>query len=109
MQHDTVNREYFVEAIIDGDADTFLDAISGAIKKRREAINSKKIFLFSPGDIVKFNSQTRPKYLQGVKAEIVRTNEKTLTVKVLPNYKFAAKKYGYGEFRAPVSLVEKVD
>jgi len=107
MQLDTINREIIVNVIIDGDADTFLDSIAGAIKKRREAINSKKMFMLSPGDTVMFNSQTRPKYLQGLEATVVRCNQKRVVVKI-KDADSRARKYAYGEFTTPVSLVEKI-
>jgi hypothetical protein len=109
MQHDTVNKEFFVEAIIDGDCDSFIDAISGAIKRRREIKNETKILFISPGDTVRFNSQTRPQYLQGLLADVVKVNKKRVVVKVQEGGRAKARKFGYGEFTTPVSLVEKVE
>lgn len=109
MQHDTVNKEFFVEAIIDGDCDSFLDAISGAIKRRREIKNETKMLFINPGDIVRFNSQTRPKYLAGTEATVTKVNQKRIVVKINEDFKFKARKYGYGEFTTPISLVDKVE
>jgi len=109
MQHDTVNKEYFVDAIVDGDADSFLDAISSAIKMRKESLNERRMLFINPGDIVRFNKTTRPKYLAGLEAEVVRVNQKRIVVKFTEDdYKRRARKFGFGEFTTPVSLVEKV-
>jgi len=104
-----VSTDKIVSTIIDGHVDASLDGISAAIKQRREAINSKKMFLLNPGDTVKFNRQTRPKYLQALEAEIVRVNQKRVVVRFTDeDAKRQARKYAYGEFTTPVSLVEKV-
>jgi hypothetical protein len=110
MEHDTVSREYFVEAILDGDADSFLKSISDAITKRREAINAKKLYMLSPGDTVRFNHLVRPKYLEGLTAEVVKTNTKRIVVKFTDgDSRLKAGRFGYGDFTTPVSLVDKVE
>lgn len=109
LSHDTVNKEYFVDAIVDGDADSFLDAISGAIKMRRESLNERKMLFINAGDVVRFNKTTRPKYLAGLEAEVVRVNKKRIVVKFInEDSKRRARKFGIGEFTTPISLVEKI-
>ena len=108
MQHDTVNKEYFVEAILDGDTDSFLGAISAAIKERKESLNNRKILFINIGDTVRFNKSTRPKYLQGLEATVVKVNQKSVVVKI-KDADGRARRYGYGEFRTPISLVDKVE
>src|SRR5574342_1343609 len=103
-----ISTDKIISTIIDGYVDASLDGISAAIKQRRKAVNSKKMFLLNPGDTIRFNSLVRPRYLSGVKAEIIRTNQKTITVKVHEEDKFKARKYGYGEFRTPIELVDKM-
>ena len=105
LEHDTVNEQYFVEAIADGDADTFLDAISRAVKSRRAELNGNKLYTLNPGDIVKFNSLTRPKYLRGIEAEVVRVNRKRVVVRTEDS---RARRFAHYEFTTPVTLVEKV-
>ncbi|MFI5405117.1 MAG: hypothetical protein ACHQ1D_01250 [Nitrososphaerales archaeon] len=99
-----------IEDIVKGKFDNNLDAISRAIKDRRTALNGIKLYSFRAGDTVKFNSQTRPKYLQGLTAEVVRVNQKRIVVKFVDETsKSRARKYGWGDFTTPISLVDKVD
>jgi hypothetical protein len=104
-----ISTDKIIETILNGHVDASLDAISNTIKMRRGNLNDRKILFISPGDIVKFNSETRPKYLQGLEAEVIKTNKTTLTVKIKEESKFLARKYGYGSFRTPISLVDKVE
>ena len=102
--------DYFeiVKEIVAGRFDDDLDVISKAVKDRRAALNSVKMYSFRAGDVVKFNSLTRPKYLAGTEATVVKVNQKRIVVKINEDFKYKARKYGYGEFTTPVSLVEKV-
>ena len=104
-----VTTDEIISCIIDGFVDNSLDGITAAIKSRREAINSKKLFSIVVGDTVKINSLCRPKYLRGLRGRVTGINQKTVSMRILEEDKFRARKYGYGEFRTPVSLVDKVE
>src|SRR6187551_2380587 len=103
-----ISTDKIISTIIDGNVDASLDGISAAIKSRRDAINSKKLFSIVPGDTVKINSLCRPRYLVGLQGEVTRVNQKTVSMRIREEDKFRARKYGYGEFRTPISLVDKV-
>ncbi len=105
-----ISTDKIISAIVDGNVDASLDGIGAAIKSRRAAINSKKMFLINPGDTIKFNRQCRPKYLQGLTAEVVKINQKRIVVKFSDDVsRRRARKFGFGEFTTPVSLVDKVE
>lgn len=104
-----MNKETIVRFILDGEADSFIPAIKEAISMRKEILNDEKMLFLSAGDIVRFNRSTRPKYLQGLRATVVKPNQKTITVRILEEDKISARKYGWGEFRTPLGLVDKVD
>lgn len=95
-----------LDLILDGYADKHLDAINKAIHSRRKALENRKIFVLKPGDLVQFNERTRPKYLQGIVATVKKINKTTVTVRTEDS---RARKYAFGQFRTPVSLVDKVE
>lgn len=95
--------------ILDGNMDDSLEAITNAIYERRQSLRNRKILLLKRNDKVRFNNSVRPKYLQGLVGEIQKVNRTTVTVKIIEEDKIKARRYGYGSFRTPVSLVEKVE
>ena len=101
-----ISFEEFIIGIINGAADENLDTINSAIKSRQKILNSRKMFLFNPGDIVMFNRNTRPKYLQGQKAKVVKINRTTVTVFVSEDA-WGTRKYRGTEVRVPFNLVDK--
>lgn len=102
-----ITFEQLVDSILDGVADDNIETLSAAIKKRRKIQNSRKILFIAPGDTVRFNGTTRPKYLQGIKAKVVRNNKTTITVFV-PEDAWGTRKYRGTEVRVPAGLVDKV-
>lgn len=60
-----------LDAIIGGQHDYLLDAIEATVRERRKVLNSRKRLDLAVGDIVRFNSQVSPKYLQGITAKVV--------------------------------------
>lgn len=104
----SINIKDLVTLILDGAADKHLEAIIDAIHDRRKSLSDRKIYELARGDTITFNNKVRPKYLQGLLAEIEKVNKTTVTVKIVEEDKYSARRYGYGAFRTPVSLVEKV-
>lgn len=107
FEHDTVNREYFCDAIEDGDADSFLDDLAIAVADRQSIIKMRKNGSIRTGDTVRFNNKARPKYLQGLDATVKKLNRKTVVV----DFPYDP---SYGRFsnarnvRAPFTIVDKV-
>lgn len=62
--------------------DDHLDLILEEIYKRTEEISRLKYNKLTPGSLVRFNSRTRPKYLIGVPATVVRRKQKRIVVKI---------------------------
>lgn len=87
-----------------GKYDDQLDMIVQAVKARKDAL-LPQIWEFSIGDAVRFNNSTRPKYLQGKTAKVVKVNRSKIVVKIDDMEPFA--KYA-GNVTVPLSLVEKV-
>jgi len=69
-----------IEAIANGDADGFLDAIIETCRDRTTAMAKTKILMVKPGDKVVFNSHANPKYLRGATATVVRRKDSKLVV-----------------------------
>lgn len=102
-------NETLLSEILDGFYDSELGALERAIRERKDSLNLRKIYSFKSGDMVEFNFSVRPKYLKGLKAKVVRANQKTLTVSIVEEDKATARRYGYCSFRTPLSLVDKVE
>lgn len=97
-----------IEQIVFGAADDILDGISRAVKDRRTVLDGVKIYTLKAGDVVRFNSKTRPKYLQGLKAEVVRVNKTRVVVRIV-NADSRARKYAYEDFTTPIALIDRVE
>ena len=89
-------------AIITGDLDESLDLIKNAIKTREEMLQGQLKRSLNVGDKVKFNDQTKPIYMRGMVATIVKFNRETVVVNM---------DNPTGRFRnnviVPLSLLEK--
>ena len=88
--------------IINGKLDDHLSSISDFIKMRRQKLAAQFGNSLSSGDTVTFNSKTRPKYLIGKQAEVIRVNKTTATVKPLE----AAGRFSGEPIRCPLSLLD---
>jgi hypothetical protein len=88
--------------------ETQLNQIQQAVKQRKEIVMSRVISSLTKGDKVRFNDKIRPKYLVGLEATVEKINQKTVGVKVIDNDKTAARKFGYGVVRCPISLIESI-
>jgi hypothetical protein len=90
-------------AIITGTFDAELGRIRQSIKTREEMLSLAFKASLSVGDTVKFTDRVRPTYLRGMKAEVVKINDKRIKIK-LPE---AVGRFS-GIITTPVDLVEKV-
>lgn len=94
----------FLLPLYRGEYDEYLDNIIAAVHNRKKDM-APKIWEFGIGDIVRLNNQTRPKYLQGKTAKVVKVNRSKIVIKIDDMEPFA--KYA-GNVTVPLSLVEKV-
>lgn len=92
-----------VGAIYAGLYDDTLDTLSEAIKNRVTNLEQRQIATLKKGDTVRFNSKTRPKYLVGVEAVVIKVNKTTVTVDIPSRDTF--ERFG-GIVRVPASLLE---
>jgi hypothetical protein len=95
-----------LDAIIGGQHDDSLDAIEATVRERRKVLNARKRFDLAVGDLVRFNSQVSPKYLNGVTAKVTALGSgQKVTVELEQNR---------GRFRAgspigcPLAIIDKV-
>jgi ASC-1-like (ASCH) protein len=98
----------FLDAIFDGDLDYRLDDIAQAVKDRKMSMSRRTLREVAVGDTVRFTSTVRPRYLSGLRLEVVKKNTKTVQVKVVEEDKRKAQRFGYGPFLTPIQFVEKV-
>lgn len=94
----------FVVPVLTGQMDEYLDGMLNTIQLRKKDM-APKIWEFSIGDTVKMNEHTRPKYLQGKTAKVVKVNRSKIVVKIDDMEPFS--KYS-GNVTVPLSLVDKV-
>jgi hypothetical protein len=93
---DTVRRFVMLDA-----EESDLTWLENVIRQRRESA----IWTLTPGDRVRFNHKTRPKYLVGREAVVARINQTTTTVYLEQGMgKFPAG----AKFRVPNALLEAV-
>ena len=90
-------------SIIAGDLDESLDLIKQAVKIREEMLQVQLKRSLAIGDKVKFNDQTKPVYMRGMVATIIKINRERVVVNM---------DNPTGRFRnnvvVPLSLLEKV-
>lgn len=89
--------------ILNGKYDENLDRIIEVTRGRKDFLNRRMFFTLKPGDKVKFNRNTKPKYLQGKTATVVELNNDKVVVDLdYPVGKFNKK------VNAPAGLIERV-
>lgn len=93
-----------IDDIKQGKYDKQLDMIVQAAKARKEALQPQ-IWEFSIGDIVRLNEQTRPKYLQGKTAKVVKVNRSKIVIDI-DGQEFPDKYSGH--VTVPLALVDKM-
>lgn len=96
--------EYYetAKSIMLGEYDEYLDQIENAVKLRRKD-KAPRIWEFSVGDKVRYNSETNPKYLRGATGTIVRVNRTKVVIHLdQPVGRFQ------GNINTPTALLERV-
>ena len=91
-------------AILAGDHDDDLDALVDAIRARKQIVARANLRTLAPGETVRFAATTRPKYLAGGEATIVRIAQATATVTL--NQSIGRFDAGT-EIRVPAELLER--
>ena len=92
----------FLLPLYRGEYDEYLDNIIAAVHNRKKDM-APKIWEYQVGQIVKFNSNVRPKYLTGVSATVKKINRTKIVVDLDErNGRF------FKNVTVPLSLVEKV-
>jgi len=86
-----------------------LAAIDSAVRTRRKIEIERKVqdLGIAPGDTVKFSTAIRPKYLIGATAEVVKVNQKSVTVKC-PDDPAYGRFQGKRSVRCPNGLIEEL-
>ncbi len=91
--------------IEDGRCDDDLDGLAHAIKMRRDEIAFSQAEGLRPGDEIAFKAPISPKYLIGLKAEVVKVNRKSVVVDIPADPAYRRFRGGQG-VRCPISCVE---
>jgi len=92
------------DAIMSGKFDQQLDGLANLINQRKIFLGQYLLTTLSPGDRVRFNNRTRPKYLRGCIGTVVRTESGKAIVQIA---------FGIGKYRAgsqigtPATLLER--
>jgi hypothetical protein len=98
-----VNVNEFVGGLVRGEFDDDLDLLERALKDRKGArVRSAA----TVGSIVTISGSTRPAYLRGLKAKVLKVNDKSVRVEIVDEDKGKANKYGLVPFTCPLSLIE---
>lgn len=71
-----------VDDILSGKNDEALDAITQAVRDRRNTLDTRKGAELAIGDQVVFNDRTSPKYMIGVTATVTRKKAKKVVVEI---------------------------
>lgn len=93
-----------IDDIKQGKYDNDLDMIAKAVQARKQAL-LPQIWEFSVGDLVRLNGNTRPKYLQGKQAKVVKVNRTKIVVDI-DGMEYPSK-YS-GNVTVPLELVDKI-
>lgn len=96
---------------MNGNFDDELDKIKDSVRERKAILNRMTFIEINEGDIVRFNSQTRPNYLfkSNIRARVIRKLNKNIEVEVLEEDRAKARRFGRGKFSTPISLIERVE
>ncbi len=90
--------------IANGQLDNHLDTLQHAIKARRDYLAASTAAILKPGDTVTIQN-TRPKYLIGQHATVEKLNHSTVSVRF--NDPMAARRFGSGTVRVPITCVTR--
>jgi hypothetical protein len=83
-----------------------IEAFEHAIRERRRALGREVASSLRVGDTVRLNAHTKPTYLAGLTATVVKVNDRSARIK-LHQPEFARRFGMVGDFRCPVSLLER--
>jgi hypothetical protein len=97
-----------IDSILNGEFDGQEDKIKEALSIRKDIGNKRKFIEISVGDTVRFNHLTRPNYLQGIEAKVIRKNRAKLVVRI-SREEFGARRFAGIETTTSVSLVDLVE
>jgi ribosomal protein S17 len=97
-----MNPTEALTAIANGSLDAHLDALSRAIKARRQFRATLEVATLAPGDRVRIGG-TRPAYLNGQHAIVQSVNDKTVSVRF--ENPSAAGRFGSSTVRVPVACI----
>lgn len=99
-----------VLTILKGEVDDGLTAIYDALKTRQNALHQIKgvvaMTMFKAGDKARLAPTISPKYLANAMVEIIKPNQKTMTVRLVDQA--GARRFA-GNFKCPATLLRSVD
>ena len=75
----------FLDMILSGDYDDHLFIINETVSTRKSSLATRVVSKLSTGDIVQL-SNIKPKYLSGLKAEVLSTSNGKITAKIEDTY-----------------------
>ncbi len=99
-----MKKSDIIKEIISGGFDKEIESIFLALKERKRSLSQIMALSLNIGDRVKFNKETRPKYLQGLEVTIVDKKRTKLVIE-LDN---PVGRFQGGRITTPASLLEKV-
>lgn len=104
MTEDNEQLQAFLAAMQTGSHDDELDEIEDALKYRRGVIARRRASALNPGDTVRFTNG-RPKYLNGLTAEVTKADETHVWVNVPVGLEY--KRFsGAKGVRCPINIIE---
>lgn len=86
-----------------GKYDETLDAIEQAVRARQEQLAMQRLYSLTPGSTVRFNSNTKPKYLRGIEATVVDINRTRAVVALASDI---GRYRAGGRITVPAALIE---
>ena len=94
-----------IDKVLGGEADEYLNELREAVNSRRKVVAARVVSGVKVGDRIRFNENTRPKYLQGIEAVVVEKLQKNVRVEMAET----AGRYTAGmPITVPAILVEVV-
>ena len=92
----SISIDDIITAILTGRLDEDLDDIERRIQHRKKDLSREQLLELSPGDIVEFHGQARPKYLHGLRAEVIEPKQSRVHVRIIPEDRAKARRFGHG-------------
>lgn len=104
MTEDNEQLLLILAGIETGSHDDELDAIVNAVERRRTLLAKRKAATIKPGDTIRL-SNCRPKYLSGLAATVVRTDDTHVWV-TFPQEKAYRRYAGATEVRCHLDMID---